>query len=59
MVIITLTIVIKEGEHIMRKPRKRSFSDLVNENKRQLLNDQEAIERIEKRLEKKHMSKAQ
>nr|WP_295973647.1 FbpB family small basic protein [uncultured Bacillus sp.] len=43
----------------MRKPRKRSFSDLVNENKRQLLNDQEAIERIEKRLEKKHMSKAQ
>ena len=43
----------------MRKPRKRSFSELVNENKRQLLNDQEAIERIEKQLEKKHMSKAQ
>lgn len=43
----------------MRKPRKRSFTDLVNENKRQLLNDQEAIERIERRLEKKYMKKAQ
>ncbi len=43
----------------MRKPRKRSFSELVNENKRQLLNDREAIEKIEERLEQKHLSKAQ
>lgn len=43
----------------MRKPRKRSFTELVNENKRQLLSDQEAIEKIELRLEKKHLSKAQ
>jgi Fur-regulated basic protein B len=42
----------------MRKPKKRSFSDLVNENKLQLLKDQTAIERIEKRLENKHMSNA-
>ena len=35
----------------MRKPRKRSFSELVNENKLLLLKDQSAIERIEKRLE--------
>ncbi len=43
----------------MRKPKRRSFSELVNENKRQLLNDQEAMEKIEERLEQKHVSKAQ
>lgn len=59
MDIITFTIVIKEGELIMRKPRKRSFSELVNENKLQLMRDQEAIEKIEERLEKKHLSKAE
>ncbi len=59
MDIITLTIVNKECESIMRKPRKRSFSELVNENKLQLLRDQAAIEKIEERLEKKHLSKAE
>jgi hypothetical protein len=44
---------------IMRKPRKRSFEELVNENKLQLLRDQEAIDRIEERIEKKHLSKAE
>ena len=29
----------------MRKPRKRSFSELVNENKLQLLKDQTAIDK--------------
>ncbi|MGG0719676.1 FbpB family small basic protein [Robertmurraya massiliosenegalensis] len=42
----------------MRKPRKRSFSELVSENKRQLLQDQEAIEKIEQRLEKKRLGQA-
>jgi hypothetical protein len=43
----------------MRKPRKRSFAELVNENKRQLMSDRAAIEKIEERLEKKHLSKAE
>lgn len=37
----------------MRKIRKRSFSDLVQENKSQLLKDQAALEKIEERLEKR------
>ncbi|HWJ78365.1 MAG TPA: FbpB family small basic protein [Niallia sp.] len=41
----------------MRKPRKRSFQELVLENKMQLLKDREAIERIEERLERKHLKK--
>lgn len=57
--IITFTIVNKEGEYKMRKPRKRSFAELVNENKLQLLRDQVAIEKIEERLEQKHLSKAE
>ncbi|MDD9312349.1 FbpB family small basic protein [Cytobacillus firmus] len=43
----------------MRKPRKRSFAELVLENKRQLLKDQEAMERIEERLELKRLNKAE
>ena len=58
MDIIIVTIGNKAGEKRMRKPKKRSFSDLVNENKLQLLKDQTAIERIEKRLENKHLSNA-
>lgn len=42
----------------MRKPRKRSFQELVTENKLQLLKDREAIEKIEERIEKKHLKKA-
>ncbi|WP_077213014.1 FbpB family small basic protein [Bacillus dakarensis] len=42
----------------MRKPRKRSFSELILENKRQLLQDQEALEKIEERLEQKRLGKA-
>jgi hypothetical protein len=48
---------------IMRKPRKKSFADLVNENKQALMMDAEAInaieERIESRLEIKRMDKAE
>ncbi|MEB1809486.1 MAG: FbpB family small basic protein [Bacillaceae bacterium] len=37
----------------MRKIRKLSFEELVQENKRQLMNDKEALERIEERWEQK------
>ncbi|WP_141432355.1 FbpB family small basic protein [Bacillus sp. 03113] len=43
----------------MRSKRKRSFSELVLENKRQLLNDRVAIEKIEEKIEKKRLSKAE
>ncbi|HJV17530.1 MAG TPA: FbpB family small basic protein [Bacillales bacterium] len=43
----------------MRKPRKRSFAELVSENKTQLLKDQAAMERIEQRIEKKRLGKAE
>jgi hypothetical protein len=42
----------------MRKPRKRSFAELVSENKSLLLKDRAAIERIELRLEEKRLGKA-
>ena len=58
MDIIIVTIGNKVGEKRMRKLRKRSFSELVNENKLQLLKDQTAIDRIEKRLENRHLSNA-
>lgn len=38
----------------MRKYNKMSFADLVNENKQELLNDEEAMEKIEERLDNKH-----
>ncbi|QTL47136.1 FbpB family small basic protein [Priestia aryabhattai] len=37
----------------MRKLRKRSFEELVQENKTQLLKDQSEIERIEMKIEKR------
>ncbi|CAM3726829.1 FbpB family small basic protein [Aeromicrobium ponti] len=43
----------------MRKLRKRSFAELVLENKRQLLRDQDAMDKIEERLEKKRLDKAE
>jgi hypothetical protein len=43
----------------MRKPRKRSFAELVLENKRQLLKDRDAIEKIEERLEEKRLGRAE
>ena len=42
----------------MGKRKKRSFTELVNENKLQILRNQAAIEKIEERLEKKHLGKA-
>lgn len=43
----------------MRKPRKRSFAELVSENKRQLLSDRAAMEKIETRIEEKRLEKAE
>lgn len=40
----------------MRKPLKLSFEQLVSENKRKLLEDKEALERIEQRLEERYLS---
>jgi hypothetical protein len=33
---------------------KKSFEELVKENKQELLKDKEAIDKIEKRIEKRH-----
>jgi Fur-regulated basic protein B len=38
----------------MRKNRKMSFRELVNENKRQLLKDESYLEQLEKKLDEKH-----
>ncbi|AIM15045.1 MULTISPECIES: FbpB family small basic protein [Neobacillus] len=43
----------------MRRPRKRSFAELVSENKLQLLKDQAAMEKIEQRLEERRLGKAE
>lgn len=42
---------------ILRKLRKRSFEELVQENKKKLLEDQEALEKIEDRLEQKRLKR--
>jgi hypothetical protein len=41
----------------MRKIGRKSFQDLVNENKKILLSDKEALDRIEERLEIRHEKK--
>lgn len=41
-----------------KKQRKRSFIELVNENKRQLLQDQDAMKKIEQRIENRYLSNA-
>mgnify|MGYP005752836907 CR=1 FL=1 len=58
MGINNITIVIK-GVIILRKIRKQSFEELVLENKKQLLKDQEAMDKIETRLEQKMLGKAE
>ncbi|MBS4207418.1 FbpB family small basic protein [Bacillus sp. FJAT-50079] len=42
----------------MRRPGRKSFSELIQENKQALLNDAEAMERIEEKLEEKHKGNA-
>lgn len=38
----------------MRKPLRKSFNQLVNENKQSLLRNKEEIEKIERKIEKRH-----
>ncbi|UTR10723.1 MULTISPECIES: FbpB family small basic protein [Evansella] len=41
----------------MNKKRKVRFNDLIQENKQELLRNQEELERIEQRLDQKHMDR--
>jgi hypothetical protein len=41
-----------------RRVRRLSFKDLVQMNRQELLKDQDALDKIELRLEKKHMKEA-
>ncbi|KJE26408.1 FbpB family small basic protein [Geobacillus thermoleovorans] len=43
----------------MRRFRKMTLQELISENKRQLLNDREALEKIEKKLEERMLKKAE
>lgn len=43
----------------LRKSRKRSFSELVIENKLQILKDQDEMEKIERKIEEKRMKRAE
>ncbi|MFJ5624983.1 FbpB family small basic protein [Peribacillus loiseleuriae] len=38
----------------MKKLNKKSFQDLLQENKKELLNDKQAIKKIEIQLEQRH-----
>ncbi|MED1562792.1 acid-soluble spore protein N [Alkalihalobacillus alcalophilus ATCC 27647 = CGMCC 1.3604] len=40
----------------MRKVRKLSFEELVRENKEEILNDEQRMEQLEERWEKRHLS---
>jgi hypothetical protein len=42
----------------MRKNRKRSFSELVIENRLEILKSKEEMERIERKIEEKRLKKA-
>ncbi|MGG3017720.1 FbpB family small basic protein [Geobacillus stearothermophilus] len=43
----------------MRRSRKMALQELISENKRQLLSDREALEKIEKKLEERMLKKAE
>ncbi|KAF0994957.1 FbpB family small basic protein [Geobacillus sp. TFV-3] len=43
----------------MRRFRKMTLQERISENKRQLLNDREALEKIEKKLEERMLKKAE
>jgi Fur-regulated basic protein B len=40
------------------KQKKRSFAELIKENKRQILLDQALIDKIEKKVDEKYLSRA-
>ncbi|KIL45136.1 FbpB family small basic protein [Jeotgalibacillus soli] len=41
----------------MGKKYAKSFQELVNENKKEILNNKEALEKIEERIEKRYDNK--
>jgi hypothetical protein len=41
----------------MRRIKKITMEELVNENKKMLLNDKSALEKIEEKVEKKRLSR--
>ncbi|MGN1400620.1 MAG: FbpB family small basic protein [Bacillus sp. (in: firmicutes)] len=43
----------------MKRRRKVTFEELVTENKKELLKDTEALEKIEDKLEKRYLKKAE
>jgi hypothetical protein len=43
----------------VRRIKKQTFEELVLENKQALLKDQDALEKIEERLEQKMLNKAE
>jgi len=43
----------------MRRNRKLTLKELILENKRELLNDREAMERIESRVEQRMLKKVE
>lgn len=43
----------------MRRNRKLSFTDLVNENKIEILKNEKEMEMIERKIEEKRIKKAQ
>gem|GEM_PF-1655149 len=43
----------------MGKSRHRSFSELVRQNKSQILRDQEIMEKIERKIEEKQIKKTE
>ena len=43
----------------MKRRRKISFADLVAENKVELMSDANALEKIEEKLEKRYLQKAE
>jgi hypothetical protein len=55
MVINKIIIISEVGK--MRKVRKITLEELILENKRKLLNDREAMEKIEEKLEERILKK--
>ncbi|MFJ5625596.1 FbpB family small basic protein [Peribacillus loiseleuriae] len=41
------------------KRKKKTFEELINENKQELLQDEERLAKIEDRIERRHLQKAE
>lgn len=56
-IIINVRSIIQVGDKMKR--RKKTFEQLMKDNKRELLEDYKMLEIIEERIEKRHMQKAE